>query len=238
MKKNNLFVIATGMFAAILLLTGCKNQNEKIVATWPDGSPQIVYTMHGKNDKAVKIGERRYYENGQLQCEKHYESKHAMPEGTWTFFYENGKTFAQGHFDAAHPLGTEWHLFTREGNDYETGADSVCVAELGEAENPATVFFYHDSAMTVRQFYSTGALRCQGMTVNGLREGMWQFYFANGSPQTEATFVGGKEEGTYTVYRENGVPYYRGQYKEGRRIGTWELYDEEANLMSTQDYGK
>lgn len=230
--------LALAVLSGIVILTSCKNEEEKVVATWPGGSPQIVYTLQGKDDKAVKVAERRYYENGQLQCEKHYDAKDSKPSGTWTFYYDNGHRFAEGHFDANHPRGTEWKLTTRDGADYGVGSDSVRVAELGDAENPATIFFYRDSIVTVRQFYSTGALRCEGKTVNGLREGLWKFYFSNGSPQTEASFVGGKEEGTYTVYRENGIPYYRGEYKAGRRIGNWELYDENANMVSTQDYGK
>lgn len=230
--------LALGILAGLLLLTSCNNDTEKIVATWPDGSPQIVHTLMGKDNNAVKIAERRYYENGQLQYEKHYNAKDSQPDGTWTFYYEDGKTFAEGRFDADHTQGTDWKLTSRDGADYGNGTDSLRVAELGDAENPATVFFYHDSTMTIRQFYSTGTLRSEGKMVNGLREGPWNFYFANGNPQTEATFANGKEEGTYTVYRENGVPYYRGQYKEGKRIGTWELYDDQANLVSTQEYGK
>lgn len=220
----------------LLLLTSCNNNTEKIVATWPDGSPQIVQTLHGKADAAVRVAERRYYENGQLQCEKHYDTKTGMPEGTWRFYHDNGVCFAEGHFDASHPQGYNWKLTNRDGDAIGGDADSVSVIEMGDAENPATLYFYHDSTTTLRQFYSTGVLRSEGIIVNGQREGLWQFFFANGRPQTEATFVGGKEEGAYTVYRENGVPYYRGMYKAGRRIGTWELYDEQANLVSTQEY--
>lgn len=220
----------------LLLLTSCNNNTEKIVATWPDGSPQIVQTMQGKEDHAIRVAERRYYENGQLQCEKHYDAKVGSPQGTWRFYFDDGTLFAEGHFDATHPLGNQWHLHTREGGTIDGDADSVRVMELGDAENPATLYFYRDSTVTLRQFYSTGILRSEGRIINGQREGRWQFFFANGRPQTEATFIGGKEDGAYTVYRENGVPYYRGMYKAGRRIGIWELYDEEAHLISTQKY--
>lgn len=228
--------IALAVLAGIVILTSCKNEEEKVVATWPDGSPQIVHQLRGKKENAVKVAERRYYENGKLQCEKHYTEDGMNAQGQWQFYYDNGQLFAQGNFDSQHPLGDSWQFRTRDGADYTDGVDSLKVAELGDAENPATVFFYRDSTITLRQFYSTGALRSQGEIVAGQREGVWVFYFANGSKQTEATFVNGKEEGTYTVYRENGVPYYRGQYRDGKRTGTWELYDEAANLVSTQEY--
>lgn len=236
MNKRDRLKISLGITFVAILFAGCKQTSEKVIATWPDGSPQIVYIMKGKDKQAVKIAERRYYENGQLQCEKHYDAATTKPDGTWVFYYDNGQRFAEGHFDANHPMGKDWKLLTHDGVDYAVGCDSLRVSELGDAENPATIFFYRDSTLTIRQFYSTGALRSEGNLINGLREGPWHFLFANGTPQTEATFIGGKENGTYTVYRENGVPFYRGQYKDGHRIGTWELYDEDANLVSTQKY--
>jgi antitoxin component YwqK of YwqJK toxin-antitoxin module len=81
-------------------------------------------------------------------------------------------------------------------------------------------------------------LRCEGVTVNGLREGLWVYYFPSGNRQTEATFVGGKEEGPYRVYRDNGVPYYIGQYRGGQRYGIWEVYDPEGNLTGTKEFFK
>ena len=123
-----------------------------------------------------------------------------------------------------------------ENNGGSSASDSIVVAELGENENPATVFFYRDSTAILRQYYSTGAMRSEGKLVGGLREGVWHFFFSNGMKQVEATYHQGKEEGMYTVYRENGIPYYRGMYHDGRRTGVWELYDEEANLTSTQQY--
>lgn len=234
MKRR--FFLTTVLTA--LAVTACNHDTEKVVADWPDGSPQIVYVMRGKEGKAVKIAERRYYENGELQCEKFYTAQGTAPDGEWSFYHDNGRLFARGKFDATHPQGGVWHFYTREGASYLDAVDSVRVVELGEVENPATVYFYHDSTMTIRQFYSTGMLRCQGSMVNGQREGLWQFYFSNGQLQTEATFTGGKENGTYTVYRENGVPYYRGQYRLGTRVGAWELYDEQANLISTQQYDR
>lgn len=232
MKK--LFLI--GSLAATLLLAGCSSETEKVVSRWPDGTPQIVQIIKGSDDNPVKVCERHYYANGQLQCDKHYESRHGRRDGQWCFYYPDGTLFADAHFDARHQMGYDWSFHLNENNGGSNASDSIVVAELGENENPATVYFYRDSTTILRQYYSTGAMRSEGALVGGLREGVWHFFFSNGMKQVETTYRQGKEEGMYTVYRENGVPYYRGMYHDGRRTGVWELYDEEANLASTQQY--
>ena len=231
---NKLSATAIGV---ALLLVSCDRSYDKVVATWPDGSPHIVQTMKGKEDKAVKIGETRYYENGQKQCEKHYTGEGSRPDGDWSFYYMDGQLFACATFAPRTPTGSNWKFYTPEGNDYDSeGLDSIRVAELGEGETPATVFFYHGDNTVLRQFYSIGTLRAEGSLRKGVKEGVWKFFFSNGAPQVEATFVNGREEGTYIVYHENGTPFYRGMYHEGKRTGTWEVYDKNAELVGKQEY--
>lgn len=222
--------------ATTLFFCACKNEREEIISTWEDGTPQVVVKLKGKGDKAVKVSETRYYEDGTVQYEKLYAGKDSHPDGIWHYYYPNGKLFAEGKFDQQHKLGENWAIYNTQGAPYAEG-DSIRVVEFNEMETPATVcYFQPEGKQLMVQFYSNGSLRSQGLLVNEQREGEWNFFFSNGIPQTEATFVNGKEEGPYTVYRENGVPFYRGQYHEGRRVGVWEVYDEQANLLTTQNY--
>lgn len=221
--------------AVIAVMAGCQRHHERVVSTWSDGSPHIVQTLRGDESNGVKVGERHYYENGQLQCDKCY-SDQGRRDGTWRYYYPDGTLFAEAAFDARHQNGKGWTMYHTDGTIYAT--DSMEVLDLGDMENPSTVLFHHDSTTTLRQFFSDGAIRSEGAMRNGRREGLWRFYFANGLPQVEATYLHGREQGAYTVYRESGIPYYRGQYVDGRRVGTWELYNEEGTLTSTQDYGK
>ena len=234
--KTTRHIVTVLSVCVLVLASGCDRSYEKTVESWPDGTPHVVHILKGKK-KGVKIGEKRYYENGQLQCEKHYDATTLAKSGLWKFYFDNGELFAEGKFDASHPMGKDWIFAMKDGERYNSSdIDSVRVLEFGEAEVPATILFHKGDSVVMRQFYSIGALRSEGMLVGNQREGSWRFYFSNGMPQTEATFVHGREEGTYTVYRETGTPYYRGQYHDGRRVGKWEVYDNEANLIATQDY--
>lgn len=240
--KHIITKVKTTSMATLCLLTAaltasCNGEHEEIISTWPNGKPQLVYKVKGSGDNKVKTGECRYYESGHLHSEKHYAGQESTPTGVWKYYYDNEKMFARGDFDAQHPKGDKWEFYTQEGKRFgREGSDSVRVVELNEYETPATVCYYHKNVTDYYQFYSNYALRSEGSTIDGNREGKWVFYHPNGNVQTDATFKAGKEEGTYTVYRENGIPFYRGMYHEGKRTGTWEIYDEKAELLTTKQY--
>lgn len=226
-------VIST-LIAGLLLLTACQPQVQDVVkASFPDGSPQLVYHVKGSLEKGSKVGETRYYSNGKTQSEKYYQGKAETPSGVWQYYYPTGSTFATADYSVAIPV---WRFFDREGSDYVTTCDSVIVEDYGECDMPATVLFMQDSMSLRYQFYSNCLLRSTGALVEGRKEGRWLFYHPNGTIQTDASFAKGRENGPYTVYRENGVPYYAGTYDGGRRVGKWEFYDEEGRLQHTQEF--
>ena len=131
---------------------------------------------------------------------------------------------------------SDWRLTDSLGNELVTGYDSMRVVEVGDDGHPMTVCYCKGNERLWYQFYSTMALRSEGRTADGLREGRWVFYHPNGMRQAEATFEHGLEEGSYTVFRESGVPYYRGQYSHGKPCGTWEFYAPDGSLDGTKQY--
>jgi len=130
----------------------------------------------------------------------------------------------------------EWKITDAQGNEPVADYDSMRVEEVGEDGHPMTVVYFKGAEQYVRQYYSNMQVRCEGKTVNGLREGRWVFYHANGIVQSECVFSLGREQGDYRVYRENGVPYYIGKFTDGTPSGTWEFYDPEGNLAGTKEY--
>jgi antitoxin component YwqK of YwqJK toxin-antitoxin module len=225
--------------AILLLLAACNNNNEfeRVMSTWPDGSNQIVFVMKGNEKKAVKIAERRYYENGQLQYEKHFSGKDSHLDGKALYYYPTGELFASGDYSHNHTKGNDWSILDRQGNPYLQGDfDSIIINDFSEYGTPATVIFYQANTQFTYQFYSNCALRSSGKTVDGKREGPWLFYHPNGLLQTEAAFTAGRENGKYTVYRDNGIPYYCGLYENGKRTGEWEFYDDEGNIAQRQKF--
>ena len=68
MKKTLSIII----LATTLLATSCNRVKERVVQTYPNGKPMLVYLEKGKKKSATRVGERMYYENGQLQFEKKF----------------------------------------------------------------------------------------------------------------------------------------------------------------------
>ena len=241
MKRVSLLVFS---FYLLVFLASCSGTFDKVVQSYENGSPMLVYTYKGSEKEPVLLAEHMYYEDGQVQFEKLFSKE--LPDGTWKYYYDNGQLFASADFSKNRQFGSGWQFFNREGKPWyqgmnvspDTGLDSVYVTDLGMFGTPTTVVFCSGANHDVVQFYSNYTVRSTERLVNGKREGRVIFYYPGGNPQTEAFFENGVENGTYTVFHPNGVPYYRGQYTGGVRTGIWEFYDEEGNLATTQDYGR
>lgn len=224
---------------AIVALAACNPTHEEVVLQFPNGDPELVYIVKGKEEQRKVIGEKMFYENGNVRYDKHFDHQSEKPDGQWSYYYLDGTLFAQGRFDADHPMGKDWEFFRRDKSPYYKGAlDSTVVLELSTKQIPSTVAYYHADSMMVYKFFDDYSMQSEGLLINNQREGRWTYYYPDGSPQVEATFVDGKENGVYKCYRENGVPIYIGYYINGKRANTWEFYDIDGNLSGTKNFDK
>ena len=222
-----------------VIFTSCGKTFDKVVQSYDNGAPLLVYTYTGSEKEPVLVAEHMYYEDGQVQFEKHFKGQPEQPDGEWKYYFDNGQIFASADFTHERQFGRGWQFFNREGQPwYEGPLDSVYVTDLGMFGTPTTVVFCSGANHDVVQFYSNYTVRSTERLVNGMREGRVVFYYPGGMIQTEAYFEHGVENGSYTVYQSNGIPYYRGQYTNGQRTGTWEFYDNEGNLAHTQNFNQ
>lgn len=229
----------TLVLATAILTAACNPVRERVVQTYPNGKPMLVFLEKGDKKDPTRVGEKMYYESGQLQFEKTFSGKPEMPDGTWNYYFDNGQLFATGDFSRNHEYGSNWAFYNRNGDPYYDGQlDSVYVNDLGMYGTPSTVVFCSGIHQDVIQFYSNFTVRSTERLTNNLRNGRVYFYFPNGHIQVEANFVDGVEEGTYIVYHDNGIPFYQGNYEHGKRTGIWEFYDKEGELTHTTDYSK
>jgi len=67
--------------------------------------------------------------------------------------------------------------------------------------------------------YSGGKVELEGTVKNGLREGLWVFYFPNGQKKMEGIYKDGLKEGSWTYWAENGEQDSLEVYKMGTRLG-------------------
>lgn len=226
------------LVAALLLVGACNRPYEKVYATYDNGNPKLVFTLVDNRDgNPDRIGEKSYYEDGQLRYEKHF--KEGRPSGEWTFYYANGKMHAKGTFNTNDTMGTDWKFYNDKGEDfYQEDYDSMRVLDFTADHRPLSVAYYKGDEEMRFQFNDNFTLNTKGMVKGGAKEGRWEFYYADGTLRMEAVYSHDLRNGAYNSYRENGIPYFRGFYINDQRANIWEFYDEAGNLAGRQDYDK
>jgi antitoxin component YwqK of YwqJK toxin-antitoxin module len=75
------------VLSAALLFTGCST-HKFVAASHPNNKPEVVVYMKGKGEEAVKVMEKVYYPNGQLEYVGRFEN--GVEHGLWEYYYENG----------------------------------------------------------------------------------------------------------------------------------------------------
>lgn len=228
------------LFALIVVVffASCHRPYDTVFSTYPDGSPKLVFTViDGKAVQIIRVGEKMYYENGNMMYEKHF--KDDKPTGEWRYYYDNGQLHTSGTFnDNDSENGKGWKLYDRDGKEFVTQYDSMKVLQFTADHRPLSVTYYVGETENRYQFNDNYTTNAHGMVRNGMKEGLWEFFYANGQKMLEARYSDGVENGAYISYRENGVPYFRGFYINGKRANIWEFYDVEGNLAGTKDFDK
>lgn len=233
MTKKILFFLAIAAFAV-----SCHRPYDTVFSTYPNGSAKLVFTViDGKAGQIIRVGEKMYYENGNMMYEKHF--KDDKPTGEWRYYYDNGQLHTSGTFnDNDSENGKGWKLYDRDGKEFVTQYDSMKVLQFTADHRPLSVTYFVGETENRYQFNDNYTTNAHGMVRNGMKEGLWEFFYANGQKMLEARYSDGVENGAYISYRENGVPYFRGFYINGKRANIWEFYDVEGNLAGTKDFDK
>lgn len=91
MNKHILTVACFGLMAA-----ACST-HRFVASKHPNGKPEVVLYMKGRGDNAVKVMEKVYYPNGQLDYVGHFEN--GVEQGEWNYFHEDGTRKYTEHWD-------------------------------------------------------------------------------------------------------------------------------------------
>ena len=75
------------LFVTAMTLVACSTKRY-VAASHPNGEPEVVIYMQGKNEEAVKVMEKVYYPTGQLEYVGRFHN--GVEHGTWVYYYETG----------------------------------------------------------------------------------------------------------------------------------------------------
>jgi antitoxin component YwqK of YwqJK toxin-antitoxin module len=78
---------AAFLLSCLFVLCSCSTK-KFVAASHPNGKPEVVIYMKGKGEEAVKVMEKVYYANGQLEYTGRFAN--GVEHGTWVYYYENG----------------------------------------------------------------------------------------------------------------------------------------------------
>jgi len=67
--------------------------------------------------------------------------------------------------------------------------------------------------------YVNGRVEFEGDIKEGLREGVWTYYFPSGQKKMEGAYASGLKEGLWTYWKDNGQQDVIEMYKMGQRLG-------------------
>ena len=76
----------------------------------------------------------------------------------------------------------------------------------------------------------------KGKYITGLRDGIWEYYYPDGSVKYSGYYVQGLPDGRHKYYYENGRLKEEQFYDMGLRQKTWKKYDEEGYVILTINY--
>ncbi len=235
-------------------------KNSKKEQLWytyhPSGTvrAQVVYSDNIKEGEAIVFDEagnvsqrgrylnnekegvwKRFFPNQNIRRIENY--KHGLLEGDFVEYLESGALAVKGSY----------HQHKKEGRwEYYQLATTV-----------AFLFSEDESRFVLNRKKKTKAATTTPLLVghfkNGLKEGAWEYKYAQGKPlQTETWKNGqlikvsaqllpngkkcksGKIEngnGRRTFYDANGKKYLEGFYQKGIPSGIWKYYDRKENLM-------
>lgn len=71
----------------LILMTACGTKKQ-VAARHANGDPEVVVYIKGIGDENIKVMEKVYYENGELEYVGRFQN--GVEHGEWIYYYEDG----------------------------------------------------------------------------------------------------------------------------------------------------
>jgi antitoxin component YwqK of YwqJK toxin-antitoxin module len=211
----------------------------------------VVENAHLYNELGQKVSEgiideqgiRRgswtdFYPGGEIRAKGSYQNNQRT--GTWTFYLKNGGIEQKGRFERDRYMGL-WTWFYPNGNkwreeSYFNGKEDGMFVEYDRGGNILTKGDYIGGEKEGEWLYQVGDHEERGTFVIGLREGLWRYYYPDGSLKYEGSYTQGNPDKRHKYYYPDGTLKEEQYYAMGIREKNWKKYDQEGNLVMTITY--
>ncbi len=204
-------------------ITYFANGQKSVVSNYVAGKKDgyyISWFMHGEKQEEGWYKEDElqgewltYNEQGVLITRSGYLNGEL--NGVKTSFWPNGKLESEMLYDMGMLL---------EMTEYDTTGKVLNMVKLKNGTGKFT------------SLYVNGKLASEGNYVNGNLEGLYKFFYFDGSTQTEQYFKAGVRDSMYKTYYYGGKISMEGTYHMGDKTGTWKYYREDGTVSRTEDF--
>lgn len=237
------------------------NGNVKTVGSYKNGVPEGIrreYSQDGNlvasyiysggkvigegliSSEGVKDGAwKEYYVEGQLRSEGFYDK--GKPVGKWKFYHQNGRLEQEGEYNAKGLYQGEWKWYYSSGTIWREEAyiDGTPDGFTTEYDSEGTIILqgeYLDGLEEGQWIFQYGDHREEGEYQNGLRNGLWKYFFPNGQIHFEGSYIDGNNNGKHTWYWESGRKKEEVRYIMGQPDGDWIKYNKDGTPFVVVQY--
>lgn len=84
--------------------------------------------------------------------------------------------------------------------------------------------------------HPNGKVAQTGLVVDGMQEGEWTHYYANGARMAQGNYLHDVRDGLWTHWYEDGTVKMRGRYAGERQVGPWEFFHPNGALQCRGEF--
>lgn len=166
--------------------------------------------------------------------------KNGAKNGVWTYYYENGKKQQVGKYNNEIPSG-EWKWYYKNGvlkrlEYYRKGKLEGSQIEYDVNGKELSSGEYYNGLREGAWFYNVGDYKEVGEFTQGVKTGIWKYYYLSGKLAFIGEFDEDQPKGKHYYYHTNGVKKLVGKYQAGRKTGVWKSFNKLGEIIEVIKY--
>ncbi len=202
--------------------------------------------INGQHNQVDKEGRRQghwkvFDGDGKLKFEGNFKDN--IPYGEFKYYYPNGTVKAisrifndgrEARTKTYHPNG----MLMAEGKYLNEKKDSIWhyYSEFDGVLLSEEIYERGMKTGIWQTFYPDGSVAEEFTYVDGKKHGPWKQFFTDGSLKLKANYIDGKLEGQITIYHVNGTVNLSGSYKNNFQDGVWMYFNDKAENTKKEIY--
>jgi len=210
---------------AFCIFPGCgETETKKIVSTFNNGKPEVVFYFPEKGD-TLTYRKEVFYESGKQSYTGHRVK--GTKDGVWTWWYENGNLKDKCKYVDGFYVDTVYHWYENGQIKQIEIVAGRTVRTDGCCNCNGTIIRYDESGKEKEMFTSLNH-KFEGISKTFEEDGSWKIRtYKNDTlngPTSEHLIDSGK------------VIIVTGQYENGKETGLWKWFDKDSLLYQTVVY--